>query len=1269
MRRNWHLVARIATFVTVLCTVCAVPAKAQKDANARSTAATSKVAANGYLSLAIDSDGGVWDWGLVYPDPLGAVAATMRRIPVKVEGLNGASMASGGTYFRIVLKSDGTVWTWGDNIYGQLGDGTTTGRDVPMAVPGLTGVVAVAGGAFHALAVKSDGTVWSWGQNTRGALGDGTQSHRSTPVQVVGLTGVTTVAAGEGFSLALKADGTVWSWGSNLYMQLGDGTTDTHTVPIQVPNLTGVTALAAGRYHSLAVTASGGVQAWGRNDYGQLGNWITGGAPLGVPFSVSGLSGVKSVAGGGFHSVAIKTDGTVWTWGRNSEGQLGDGTRKDRNTAAPLSGVAGAVAVASGYTHCLVLMSDGRMVGWGDNGAGQLGNGRTPHHSIPVAVSGLTGVTAVAAGANHSLTLKSDGTLWAWGDNTYGQLGDGTTADRTLPTQVSALTEVSAVSAGRVHNLAVKGDGTVWAWGYNNAGRLGDGTTFTRSKPVQVNGLTGVVAVSAGHSHSLALKSDGTVMAWGDNTSGQLGDGTTTSRGTPAPVSGLSGVVAVVASIGSPHSLALKSDGTVWGWGDNTIGQLGDGTATDRTLPVQVKGLTAVTAVGAGTAVSWALKNDGTYWIWGDYPLRLQEGEFSNPYLPVQLRRFTGVVGVGTGAGLALRADGTVWAWGINNDLGQLGDGTTTERTTAVTVSGLTGVVALTGGLDHRLALKSDGTVMAWGGNYNGELGDGTCGSEITPTAVAELGAPDLTIEKTHSSSFVAGGGASYTITVKNGGSTATSGVVAVTDTLPSGLTNPNAFGDNWTCSVSGQTVTCTNPATLQPGAASAITLRVDVGSNAIPGVTNVATVSNSSDTSPYNNSTGDPLFVTGDGCAYSVSPPAATLPLAGGSARFAVQTGANCSWAVVGLPSWITITGGSTGTGAGMVTLAVAASNGITRSANVIIAGLSVAVTQTGGTCSYVLSATGQYFSASGGAGSVDLATSDGCQWTASSSSPWVTVIGAGGGAGNGQIQFQAAANDSGAARSTSLVIAGIGFMVQQAGPLPANAVFAGALPQVASGAGWKTTFTIMNTGTSSVAIRLNFWGDDGKELSLPMSSPQFGAGDLIQGATLERTLDAGATLLIESAAPPTGPVRVGWAELTSTGPVSGLAVFLQRSADGREQEAAVPLESRTASGYLLQFDNTAGYSTGIAAANQTAGSLVLSVTQRDDAGNHLSTETISIPAKGHTSFDLKSRWPGLAGRRGTIEVRGAAAGSFSILGLRFHPQGPFTTLPVAGK
>jgi uncharacterized protein (TIGR03437 family) len=348
---------------------------------------------------------------------------------------------------------------------------------------------------------------------------------------------------------------------------------------------------------------------------------------------------VASIAAGTTHSLALKSDGTVWAWGDNGAGELGDGTTTQRNAPVQVSGLTGVAAMAAGHGHSLAARNDGTVWAWGDNNSGDLGDGTTTQRNAPVQVQGIAGVVVVAAGYSHSLAVKSDGTVWAWGDNVLGELGDGTTTQRDAPVQVSGLKGVIGISAGDDFSLAVKSDGTVWAWGVNQAGELGDGTTTTQSNtPVQVAGLTGVIAVAAGAiADSLALKSGGTAWAWGSLVQGG-------GSNTPVQVSGLTGVVGL--STGGYFNLAVKSDGTAWAWGNNGTGELGNGTTTNSNSPGQVNGLTGVVAVAAGFGHSLALKSDGTVWAWGwDSYGQLGNGTKTDSSNPVQVSGLTGAAG------------------------------------------------------------------------------------------------------------------------------------------------------------------------------------------------------------------------------------------------------------------------------------------------------------------------------------------------------------------------------------------------------------------------------------------------------------------------------------------------------------------------------------------------------------------------------------------------------------------------------------------------
>ena len=354
--------------------------------------------------------------------------------------------------------------SWGDNEAGTLGDPSVGWRAQYGDVRRLgNGIAQVTAGAFHGLAATALGTVWAWGYNGWGELGNGTLTASGTPVQVPGLTGVVQVAAGVAHSLALRTDGTVWAWGNNANGEVGDGSVGgVRPSPVQVTGLTGVTKIAAGGGFSLALRSDGTVWAWGGNGEGELGNGTTARSP--VPVKVTGLSHVTDIAAGlGGSALATRTNGitaleSVWAWGGNDSGQLGDGTLTNHLTPEQVTGINNSyiASIAAGQHFSVVLSADGSVWGWGADDSGQLGNTPTASPVLrPVRTVTGSGLTQLSAGQDHVLALESNGTALAWGGNSNGQLGDGGTASSSGPVLVSGLAGARQVSAGVQYSLAV----------------------------------------------------------------------------------------------------------------------------------------------------------------------------------------------------------------------------------------------------------------------------------------------------------------------------------------------------------------------------------------------------------------------------------------------------------------------------------------------------------------------------------------------------------------------------------------------------------------------------------------------------------------------------------------------------------------------------------------------------------------------------------------------------------------------------------------------
>jgi alpha-tubulin suppressor-like RCC1 family protein len=349
-------------------------------------------------------------------------------------------------------------------------------------------------------------------------------------------------------------------------------------------------AVALGSNSTFALKADGTVSSWGSNSFQSLGDpAIASGGVRTTPGRVANLADIVAVAAGADHGLALKNDGTVWSWGRNSVGQLGDGTATQRAAPVQVLNLTGVIAIAAGGDTSLAVKDDGSVWTWGsDLTSIGYGNGFV----APVQVAGLAGVTTICmGGSTFAAAVQTDGmpsgTLWAWGNNQSGQLGDGTATNRANP--VSVAQDVLVCSGGGEHALALKPDGTVLAWGRNSSNQLGDGTFTTRYRPTAIPSFGDAVAIAAGGTSGMAVKGDGSVWSWGDNYYGQLGDGTGTQR--PVPV--LAAVVEALAiagsnTWGSGHSASVQGDGRLWTWGKNDTGALGDGTTTTNATPKAV---------------------------------------------------------------------------------------------------------------------------------------------------------------------------------------------------------------------------------------------------------------------------------------------------------------------------------------------------------------------------------------------------------------------------------------------------------------------------------------------------------------------------------------------------------------------------------------------------------------------------------------------------------------------------------------------------------
>ncbi|NLI58163.1 MAG: hypothetical protein GX387_06545 [Clostridium sp.] len=678
-------------------------------------------------TVALKYDGTVWVWGDNSNRKLGIEEGGSITKPFNIKELQDIVYISTGDEHSLALKKDGTLWAWGRNVDNQLGDGTNTTRRTPIKVEQLEKMIDIAAGGNFSVALKDDGTVWTWGNNKSGQLGDGTTSKKAFPVMVEGLSGIKKIAAGYDHVLALKEDGTVWAWGSGTFGQLGNGSEDLTSVPVKVNNLAGVKDISAGKYVSAALKDDGTVWFWGNNETEMMGH-NSKDFYYDIPKKYEYIEDVKQVDISQFYIAVLKNDGTVWAWGSNDKGVLGDESTEKLDKPVKMEGLSSIRALSAGENHMAVIKSDGSLWSWGDNKYGQMGNGTGNFVNVPVNIPDVSKITKVVTGLRHVVALDEDGNLWGWGDSSSLQLIDSIDSNIVdFPHKIERESLVADIIAGPGRTGVIRQDGTVMLYAT---------TSFSDSliKPLEIEFFKDYEKVGIGDKHIVGIAGNQKVYSSGDSYWGQLGNGSQNHHNNfgdnftaSVEVSDLEGIIDI--STGKDHTIALKEDGTVWGWGVNLNGELGNGLTSHISLvPTQVLEVEDIIAISSGMNHVLALKKDGTVWAWG----RNSSGQVGNGATsssvrtPVQVKGLDNVVGImaGKSHSMAIKADGSVWVWG-DNTFGQLGDGTNENKLLPVENEKLKGAKLISGKGDFTIVLKEDGRLLSMGDNSFSTLGIG----------------------------------------------------------------------------------------------------------------------------------------------------------------------------------------------------------------------------------------------------------------------------------------------------------------------------------------------------------------------------------------------------------------------------------------------------------------------------------------------------------------------------------------------------------------
>lgn len=711
------------------------------------------------VSMVITYDGNLYGCGYNGNGQLGlgnnntitlSMLASIGKTPVSI---------SCGTQHTIILMSDGTIYGTGNNKYGQLGISNTTNQSslIQISVPSGKTPSSIACGYFHTVVLMTDYTIYATGYNYDGELGDSTTTDKHILTLMPNNSGEIplAIACGAYHTMILMLTGNIYGTGYNAYGQLGDNTTVNKYTITKITNSTGQipTSISCGSNHTIVLMANGSIYGTGVNGAGQLGLNNTTTKKTLTEMTIPSGKTPSSISCGGNHTIVKMTDGTIYGTGRNTNGQLGNGTTTNQLTLTSIS-TSGKTpsSISCGANYTIVNMTDGTIYGTGYNNDGELGDGTiVDKTSLTLFINNTTkSPSFVACGAYHTMICMTDNSIYGTGYNNSGQLGFGFSTDKALFVNIPNVNGKTPLAIYCNYNITIllMNDGTLYGSGYDAYGQLGFGSTsvtqYTFIQLTNPNGKT-PIALSCGNNHTIILMNDATIYGSGYNYYGQLGNGTNTDSTVFTQMTAISNKTPKSISCGLDFTIVLMSDGTIYGSGVNSSGQLGDGTTTNRNTLTKMTSIINKTpiAIACGYTYTIVLMSDGSVYGTGmNTSGQLGNGTTTNSSTLTLMNNNTGYLAKSISCGsfhtIITMSNDSIYGTGLNTN-GQLGNGTTTNASSLtqmnISIIGKT-PIAVTCGYSHTLVIMSDNTIYATGSNSNGQL---AIGNMIDKTSLTQM--------------------------------------------------------------------------------------------------------------------------------------------------------------------------------------------------------------------------------------------------------------------------------------------------------------------------------------------------------------------------------------------------------------------------------------------------------------------------------------------------------------------------------------------------